>query len=313
MKARIFAILIVCIFAAGVSVGCTTETGGSGDEWDVGGNADASDDEDTLSDGAGGDDGGEQDVPDPDDAGADADDAGEDPIFEESALEGTTWYGILRLAQNEGITGTVFTMELMADNNIEIGAFGSVTGKWEIFDDRRLRVYDLVRNGEPNDPEQFVFDVDVDDQDRALGLEILIPQQDGPPYTMRLEQLGDPDISVADLDGDWQSEDVFSDDDDNDNRLAVRFFGDRMGYGVYNGAYIEFVSGTPQTQTLDTGETFWMLLPPADGPEQPSFGGEIETGEDGTITIFAPRQTNPGEQPAEFTSEPLGNVPAFSL
>ena len=321
MKTRIYAILAIGLFAVSLSVGCTTESPGSGDEWDVGGGGDVSDDEDTMSadtadDGgedAGTDDGGDQDVPDPDDAGPDADDGGENPVFEESSLEGTTWYGIFRLAQNEGITGTVFQVELMADNEVEIRAFGSVTGKWEIFGDRRLRVYDLARNGEPNEPEQFVFDVDLDDQDRTLGLELVIPREAAPPYTMRLEQLHNPDVTVADLDGDWQSEEVFPDDNDNDTRLAMRFFGDRIGYGAYNGAYIEFVSGMAQTLTLDTGETFWMLLPPPDGAQQATFGGEIQTDEDGTITVFAPRQTNPGEEPAEFTSEPMISVSSFSL
>jgi hypothetical protein len=130
---------------------------------------------------------------------------------------------------------------------------------------------------------------------------------------MRLEQIDNPDVSTADLDGDWQSEDVFTDEEDNENRLAIRFFGSRMGYGVYNGAYIEFVSGSAETITYEDGKTFWLLLPPEDGPERATFGGEVQTGSDGGFTIFAPRQTNPGEEPAEFTSEPLTQVPAFSL
>jgi predicted small secreted protein len=321
MKTRVLTVLVALVFVVGFSAGCTTETGAGGDEWDVnnGTGEDAGGDdtsgEDTSDDdtadrdaGDGGnvDDGGEQDVPNPDDGG------GEDPIFEESALEGTTWFGILRLAQNEGITGSVFEITLMADNDVEIGAFGSVTGKWEIFDERRLRVYDLVRDGEPNQPEQFVFDVDVD-ENRARGLELVIPQQGAPPYTMRLEQLGTADITVEELDGDWQSEEIIVGEDGNDNRLALRFFGERMGYGIFNGAYIEFVSGNAETLTLDNGRTYWLLLPPPDGAPQATFGGELQVAEDGSVRLFAPRQTNPGEEPAEFTSEFMTSVSSFSL
>ncbi|MGM0555845.1 MAG: hypothetical protein ACQEVA_05665 [Myxococcota bacterium] len=327
MHKHLLIVFSALLLAVSIPLGCTSENGEDGDQWEFEGDAgqDGSGEDATSDDDATGDDAvsedttGGEDVDDSDapagDAGPDAADGGnEPPEFEESSLVGTNWYGVFRLAENDGITGSLFEVTLLADNDVEIGAFGEVTGKWEVFDASRLRLYDLERDGEPNQPEQFAFDVDTDDQDRVLGLELFIPEgPSGDPYTMRLEQLGDTNVPTSELDGDWQSEEVFTDQNGNDNRLAVRFFGTRMGYGFYNGAYVEFVSGSAETLTYDGGKTFWLLRPPEDGPQRPAFGGEVQAGADGGFTIFAPRQTNPGEQPAEFSSEPLMNVPAFDL
>lgn len=245
----------------------------------------------------------------------DVNDIGEPPppTATEDGLEGTTWYGVLRLAVNEGITGNVFRVELGANGAAVVDLYGQLTGEWEIFESRRLRLFNLERDGQPNEPSQLVFDLDEDDEGRARGFDLFIGQGPGDvPYNLRLEQLDADPAAVSRLAGDWQSASTFTDENGSNLRLAVRFFGDRVGYGLYNGAYIEFAVATSAVMTMDTGEVYWLMIPPEAGAPA-VFAGELAIDEGGETTLYAPRQTNPGQQPAVFTSEPLVSVPSFSL
>ena len=182
MKPATSQALLFLVLAAFVAAGCTETVDGGGDEWPLdgsaGSDADVSDPGDDAMDGdtASADDtmsGEDTMVPPPDtDVPTDV----EDPTPDESSLAGTTWFGVLRWTEEPAVTGTGFRLELQADNAVEVGAYGELVGKWELFEETRLRLYELERNGEPNEPTQLVFDLVVE-QDRVRALEILIPRQ----------------------------------------------------------------------------------------------------------------------------------------
>ena len=289
---------VPALIVALVLLGCGSDDNTSGgQDWDVG--------EGGLDGGASG----------ADAAGVDGGAAGSSPSvpFTVEGLSAQPFYGVLRVTNEPAITGSMIKVDLKEDMSVAIGFRGEVTGSWEIFNDDRVRLYDLMRGDQPNQPPEFVLEADMQD-DEVSGLEIYMPQgPDGEPYMVRYEPLGTPDFGLDEVRGNWQSEQTFTGQNGESLRLAVRILGDQAGYGVYNGAYVEFSSGTARLLTYETGETFWFIDPPSAGDPKWALGGQIIENDQGELTLYAPRQTNPGEQPAEFEATKMLEVDAFSV
>lgn len=304
---------MVCLVALALSLSACTEdngTGSSNNGWDVGqgndgGGPDAGDTTsgpDTSPDGS---------VPD---AIGDATvvDAGQTTPFTPEGLASKPWYGVTPLTSDPAVTGSMFKVDFHADMTVTVGFRGEVSGKWEIFGDDRLRLFELEQaDGQPNEPTQLVLDADLSG-DNLDGLELLIPRQNQPPYLLRFEQLGDADVTVDDLDGKWQSDDTFPGENGDMYWLVVRVMGDYAGYGFYNGgAYVEFAGGDAHTITYDSGETFWFYEPPTTGDPKPALCGELVVDAAGEMTLYAPRQSNPGQTPEEFEAVAMHPVDAL--
>jgi hypothetical protein len=269
--------------------------------------------EDSGGEDAGREDAGGADAIGEDTAGQDAtahtDTDSETPLTA-AGLSSKPWYAISVLSAEPATTGSTFVVEFHDDMTVSIGFHEEVTGSWALFGEGRVRLFDLMKGNEPNQPQQLLLDVDLE-ADQVKGLEIAIPDADGGlPRIMRFEQLATADISVEDIAGNWQSEETFTGENGGTFRLAVRFLGGTFGYGVYNGAYVEFIPGQAQVITYDTGETFWFGVPPDTTPPKPSLAGEVRSDGDGGYTIWAPREVTP--QSGDFESVELNHVAAFT-
>lgn len=329
-RIQMMAYLAAMVFAMAA---CGSEDGAdSNNDWGVGedvafADADAGpDDGDDADHGNNGDDGdADREDADPADADlVDADPSDADPQpdsgdpdeevpFTVEGMSSAPWYGVSRFTVDPAITGAVYKINFREDMTVAIGFYEEVTGKWEIFGEDRVRLYDLERDGQPNQPPSFAFDVDTQD-DNARGLELYLP--DGPggsAYVLRLERLATPDLSISEVQGRWQSEQSFTDQNDNSYRMALRMQPGYLGYGIYNGAYIEYSDGAARIITYDTGETFWFIEPPNAGDPKHALAGEIMADDNGEWQVYVPRNTNPGEEPAEFDALLMEHVEAFGL
>jgi hypothetical protein len=309
-------ILLVC--AALVLGACGSDDGGAQDNngfdlrTDVGGedgSSDAGDGED-----GGGADGGGADIGGADIGGTDTsgEDTGTDPTtpFTAEGLSSGSWYGITLLSAEPATTGSMLPIEFHEDMTVTMGFRGETTGEFAFFGDERVRLFNLMNGDEPNQPEQFLLDADVED-DQVEGLEIVIPDSEGgEPYVLRFEQQSTPDIASENIAGNWQSDETYTGENGGSFRLAIRILAGTFGYGGYNGAYIEFISGDLEMITYDTGETFWFNVPPAGGNPVPSLAGEVRVGPQGDYLLWAPREVTP--QSGEFESVEMFQVDSFT-
>jgi hypothetical protein len=224
-----------------------------------------------------------------------------------------TWYGVSRLTQKPAITGSVQEVVFEGDGSVRIGFNGAVTGKWQIFDDDSIQLYDLVdRQGDPNRPEQFLLEAEFEN-DRLVAFELFIGQgPDDTAYKLRYEQLASPAVPYAELVGQWQSKKVMTNQMGRKFRLVLRAEQNgKLAYGVYTGNYVEFARGDGRTITYDTGETHWFIA--SNDAMTPPLGGEVRIDDAGELVVWAPRgiQTNSTPQPEKF--EAVEMVPTQNL
>ncbi|QDG51474.1 hypothetical protein FIV42_12175 [Persicimonas caeni] len=303
MSYRRRSILIGSLLLASSLVACTEDAPGGSDnnDWDVGGGdvlggSDADGSADAVSD----------------DAGIDAaEDAGAQTPFSAEGLASAPWYAMVPLTTDPAVTGTVYKLTFDTEMNVAIGFREEVTGSWSIFGDDRVRLSQLENEGQPNRPEQLLLDADLDGDGNIDALELVVPQENGEPFVLRFEQPGTPAVSVEEIAGNWQSDETYTDENGNDFRFALRALGGTLGYGIYNGAYVEFISGEAITITYDTGETYWFSAPPASGDPQPPLGGQIVVDDAGEMVLYAPRETAPNSD--EFEAMRMRSVDGFSL
>ena len=234
------------------------------------------------------------------------------------AVAGEPWYGVTRLTQTPAITGSMQRVKFDADKSAAIGMQRAVTGKWRIFDDDSVLLYELERDdGSMNQPSQFVVEAELEN-DHLVALEVFIGQgPDGKPYKQRFEQLATPDVAYDAITGQWQSPMTYTDPDNNrDYRLALRVEeAGEIEYGAFFGRFFGFSRGDGHLITYDTGETFWFIAPPAMGMQQPPLAGEVRTGADGEIQLFAPRGIDEDgmEGPESFEAIEMESVESFAL
>ena len=234
------------------------------------------------------------------------------------AVAGDPWYGVTRLTQTPAVTGTIQKVTFDADKSVAIGVRGAVTGKWRIFDDDSVLLYELERaDGSMNQPSQFVVEAELEN-DHLVAFEIFIGEgPDDKPYKQRFEQLETPDIAYDSFTGQWQSPMTYTDPDSNrDYRLALRVEeAGAIEYGAFFGRFVGFSRGDGHTITFDTGETFWFIAPPAMGMQQPPLAGEVRTDAAGELQLFAPRGIDEDgmEGPESFEAIEMESVESFSL
>ncbi len=317
MKRWSRAVLLACVMMVVASLSaCTSENPGSGsNDWNVGGGADSGSTSDadagTIADG-GSDDAGSSDTSVlPDASTSDTGSSAATP-FTAEGLSSAPWYGVSALTVDPVVTGVVLPLEFHTDMSVTVGFDGAVTGQWEKMGSNRVRLTQLTKaDGSPNQPTEFILDADLDG-DNIKGLELVIPQgPDGSPYVLRFEQVATPEVSVDDISGSWQSQDTYDDGHGNSYRLALRVLGGYLGYGFFNGAYVEYVGGDASTITYDDGKTFWFYDPGS--PDKPALAGEVTRDAAGNVVLYAPRQTNPNQTPAHFEAVQMDHVDSFGL
>ncbi|MFW5966450.1 MAG: hypothetical protein ACOCV2_02975 [Persicimonas sp.] len=233
--------------------------------------------------------------------------------FPTAQLTDSPWYGLWRVASDPGVVGSLFEVDFSNDNTVTVGPHDEVTGEWEFAEGDRIRLYDLERDGEPNNPPRLVFESNLDGQ-HIESLEMYVDQgPDGEPYVFRLVQDSSRQVGVHNVGGNWQSLDEYEDDQGNPYRLAMRMHDGYIGYGIYNGAFVEYASGTPDFYTFEEDDLdVWVIDPPESGDPMGAFGGEIVDPDD-DVVLYAPRQTNPGEEPAEYEAVEMERVDNFSV
>ena len=249
-----FALIAAAVMLVGL-VGCQDDVGQTPGEWgidaeDSGGAPDAGGDaatEDAIEDTGGPDDDtgapvdtdlvdlGPEDTSVEGDGGPDVDpvpDGGREGLNAQAVVG--KWYGVSRLTQQPAITGSVQEVVFNSDGSLRIGFNGAVTGKWKIFDDDSVQLYDLVdQEGNANRPQQFLLEAELED-DRLVAFELFIGRgPDGSSYKLRYEKLASPSVPYADIVGQWQSKSVFT------NRMGQKFRivlradqNGKLGYGV---------------------------------------------------------------------------------
>jgi hypothetical protein len=325
---------VALVFSLG---GCTEDSSGAGanNDWDVGDpGADADDDAtpepDTEQPDTEQPDAEPRDIgletgppPNPDvglDVGPDVGPGGDTDIdpgdgtpFTAEGMASRPFYGVFRLTEDPAITGSAYKIDFHEDMTVAIGFYGEVTGKWEFFGSDRVRVYELEHDGQPNQPPAFPIDANLDGEN-IEALEMYIPEgPSGSPYLMRLEQLADTHGIADELVGDWQSEASYVDENDNPYHLAMRLRGGQLGYGIYNGAYVEFAGGTARWIPDNRArQAMWFIEPSPVGDPMSPLAGEV-VWEGGEWVLYAPRHLNPGEEPAEFEAVKMHHVDAFRL
>ncbi len=301
--------LVALVLVVGVS-GCgqdSTTDEQRGDDWTV--NADAGSDtidgpdagvSDTLGDGENGDD---DDLDAGEETGVVEPDASMGEGLTESAVASGPWYGVIRLTESPGITGSLQILKFEADGSVTIGPAGNVSGSWEIFDDDSVRLYELEReNGGQNQPSQYVLEAEVDDSNRLTGFELFMPtlgDGSGGPYTVEYERLGASGVSFSDLQGRWRSAGTFQGDNGQTQQLELRFGAGRtVGYGISgeNGGYFELFRHDVELLQVDDGTLYWLSIPGPNDQRQWGAAGEIRSGGSETV-IFAPRAINEDGEP----------------
>lgn len=317
MNPRRLSILFGSLILSLGLVACTEDASSvstDNNNWNVGegdATADASADTDADVDGEPERDSGADTLPT--DTGIDVEaDAGEQTPFTVEGLSSAPWYAVVPLTTDPAVTGSVYVLQFNTDMGVSIGFRDEVTGSWSIFGEDRVRLAQLENDGQPNQPEQLLLDADLDDDGNIEALELVIPRGNGlEPLILRFEQPATPQVPLEAIEGNWQSEQTYSDENGNEYRLALRALGGSLGYGAYNGAYIEFVSGEANTITFDTGETYWFLAPPATGDPRPALAGEIRVDDAGMQMLYAPRETAQGS--GEFEAIRMQRVDGFTL
>lgn len=260
------------------------------------------------------------------DAGPDVDpdsgrDAGRGPGRVTSrALTSEPWYGVFRVAETPGIVGSTQEITFKPNKRVELGFRGGVTGKWEIFSSRTIRLYDLTKqNGQPNTPTEYTLDP-VFENGYLEALQLYTPSRQREkvdPHLVRWRQLGGPtDVAYSTIVGRWQSKKTFT------NRNGQRF---RIGVRVEQGgeiAYVVVVStgvteysrGEGRIVTYGTGQTMWFIDPPETGREEAPFAGEIRMSNNRPV-LYAPRFVNEDGKPGaeSYESVELERVMRFQL
>lgn len=241
------------------------------------------------------------------------------PGLTEAAITSAAWYGVFRVTSAPAITGNTQEVVFNKDGTVRIGFRGAVTGKWEVFDDDSVRLYDLRNNrqGQQNQPTQWVLEAELDRQDRLEAFELFVATgPDGNPYKARYEQLETPDVQFGQIQGQWQSKKVFKNRQGARFRIGVRVEqGGKISYGVVTGGYTEYSRGDGRLITYDTGETFWFIAVPATGQPKAPLAGQVKIGADGTPTLYAPRGIEKDGKPGaeDFEAVELEEVSQFSL
>lgn len=306
---HVASLAVVIVFVGLVGCGQDSATDEQrGDDWNV--NADAESDApgddpdgglvDTLADAGDGDDAkfdaGE-------DIGVVEPDASTGEGLTESAVASGPWYGVIRLTESPGITGSLQILQFDADGSVTIGPAGKVSGSWEIFDDDSVRLYELEReNSDQNQPSQYVLEAEVDENNRLTGFELFMPtlaDGSGGPYTVEYEQLGASRISFSELQGRWRSVGTFEGDNGQTQQLELRFgVGRTIGYGIAgeNGGYFELFRHNGELLQVDDGTLYWLAIPGPSDRRQWGAAGEIRPGGSETV-IFAPRAIDEDGEP----------------
>lgn len=103
-------------------------------------------------------------------------------------LSSAPWYAVVPLTGDPAVTGTVYKLEFDTDMGVSIGFRQEVTGSWSIFGEERVRLAQLDDDGQPNQPEQLLLDVDLE-EDHVEALELVVPRGNGlDPLILRFEQ-----------------------------------------------------------------------------------------------------------------------------
>ncbi len=267
-------------------------------------------------------DGGRPDTnsPDPEPDTSTGDDAGRGPgRVTERALTQEPWYGVYRVAEQPGIVGSTQELVFKSDGTAILGFQGRVTGQWEIFSQRTVRLYNLRRDGEPNRPREYTLDPVFENgyleafqlYNRGRG------NDEVSPHLIRWRRLGGPtDISYSAITGRWQSKETFTNRQGRSFRIGLRVEqgGDIAYYIIAANATTETSRGTGRLVTYETGETMWFIEPPDTGRPQAPFAGEIKM-RNGEPVLFAPRFIERDGEPGaeDFDSVELERVMRFQL
>ncbi|GEM_PF-3721915 len=276
------------------------ESTGRGPNWDFDGGMDVED--------LGVDDGSRDtaDAVDVRDA-TDADETFDDGILQRDEVVGV-WYSIPRLTDSPAITGTVQRVEFRASGRVEINR-GDMVGNWEVFDEEDVRLFDLMRDGMSNSPNQYLLEGDFEEGVHR-GFELFSGEgPSGQPYKLRYERAGAA-VEIAEIAGEWQSIDRFENDAMDQFRIGLRIESSgKIGYGaITRGGYTEFARADGVLMTYDTGRTYW-LIPPVTMSDQPSLAGEIRGIDSGSLQLWALRNLGSGR----FEAIELEAVEAFEF
>ncbi len=205
------------------------------------------------------------------------------------ALIGEPWYGVVRLTDDPAITGLYLQIEFLDEENVVITGDVERAGKWTIQENEDIYVYDLETDPErPEQPEQFIFMPDLDD-DYLVALELTVPPTTIGPYRLRFERQGSADVSMSELDGRWQATETVTNEEGNSFYIAMRFDEDgftEIGVVGENNNFFGLFSGDGQTQTFDTGRTYWTLIYPPGVAGHPVAGEVRRDDEELRVFIF---------------------------